>query len=239
MVTDITVARYWDPEIHTEQYSYVDAAVAQGYSILTYDRLGTGDSDKPNAYDVVQVNTQIEILKELTNLARTGQLVKSSKAPNACSKALSAYKAKKVVHIGHSFGSITTAGMLTSYGEISDGAILTGFLYNNETFPNLYETFGLEFARESDPIRFADRSSGYLVQRTPSNIQQIFLKKGSFEPEILQYSEQVKQPGTVGEVVSGELVLGKPAPAFKGPVQVRSLPRTRRKLPRDLWIAFD
>lgn len=42
-----TMSRYWDVEIHSEEYSYVDSALRHGYSILTYDRLGTGILPKP------------------------------------------------------------------------------------------------------------------------------------------------------------------------------------------------
>ena len=39
--------RYWDIDVNPEEYSYLDAAITEGYSILTYDRLGTGQSDIP------------------------------------------------------------------------------------------------------------------------------------------------------------------------------------------------
>ena len=53
--------RYWDakPELGTK-YSYVNNALAAGYPILTYDRLSTGLSSKPDAYRVVQAPLQLE-----------------------------------------------------------------------------------------------------------------------------------------------------------------------------------
>lgn len=108
-------------------------------------------------------------------LSRQGKLVESSKAERPCSNlTFSQYKPSKVVHIGHSFGSFTTGGMLAAYGNLSDGAILTGFLINSESSKIKPESFGFEFAQASDPRRFADRPSGYIVQATESNIQQIF-----------------------------------------------------------------
>lgn len=68
--------RYWDSEYEPENYSYVRAAVGAGYSVLTWDRLGTGQSDKPDAYDVVQAPLELEILREITILARSRQLSK-------------------------------------------------------------------------------------------------------------------------------------------------------------------
>lgn len=64
------LSRYWDVEINPEEYSYVDSALRHGYSILTYDRLGTGNSTKADAYDVLQAAVQIEVLRGLTELSQ-------------------------------------------------------------------------------------------------------------------------------------------------------------------------
>lgn len=49
---------------------------------------------------------------------------------------------------------------------------IAGFLINphllNEVGP---ASFGCELAREGDPSRFGDRPSGYIVQKTKSNVQ--------------------------------------------------------------------
>lgn len=218
------LSRYWDVEINPEEYSYVDSALRHGYSILTYDRLGTGNSTKADAYEVLQASVEIEVLRGLTELSRTGDLVQSSKVVGAScddTSTLENYTPTKIAHVGHSYGSFMTSGLLSRYGNLSDGAILTGFLINehllNEVGP---EAFGYEFAAQSDPNRFADRPSGYIVAATESNIQQIFLKKGTFEPELLRYAELIKQPNAVGELVSGNQAFGRPATDFNGPLQV-------------------
>ncbi|KAK5241614.1 hypothetical protein LTS06_012004, partial [Exophiala xenobiotica] len=64
--------RYWDPELDRENQSYVEASLKAGYSILTYDRLGAGRSDHPDAYSVVQAPLELEILRQLTLMARNG-----------------------------------------------------------------------------------------------------------------------------------------------------------------------
>ncbi|ENH72145.1 hypothetical protein FOC1_g10006517 [Fusarium oxysporum f. sp. cubense race 1] len=210
--------RYWDPELKPEEYSYVHAALSKGYSILTYDRLGTGKSTKADGYNEVQLGLQVAILKELTVLARDGKLLASSKILGKHpEKSFNSYKPKKVVHVGHSFGSATTSGLLSLHGNLSDGVILTGFLPNNQSGKVGANAFGFEFARQHDPRRFGDRPAGYAVQASLSSIQQIFLKKGSFEVEALEYAEKIKQTGTVGELSS--TLIGKPAAEFKGPLQ--------------------
>ncbi|KAK0625970.1 hypothetical protein B0T14DRAFT_471472 [Immersiella caudata] len=210
--------RYWDAEVKPEQYSYVNAALAEGYSIFTYDRLGTGGSSKPDAYDVVSAGVQVEILHQLTALARSGKLVSSSKKSGGVSN-LGNYRPKKIIQVGHSLGSAIVIGLLTADGASSDGAIITGFLYNSQIGGASLAPWGFEFAKENDPKKFGDRGSGYIVQATKSNTQLIFLKKGAFEPALLDYAWKIRQPNTVGEFVSLTTVLGHPAPDFKGPIQ--------------------
>ncbi|KAK5653084.1 hypothetical protein OQA88_9371 [Cercophora sp. LCS_1] len=220
--------RYWDVEIHPEHYSYVDAALAEGYSIFTYDRLGTGRSDKPDAYDVVQTNVQVEILRQLTSIARSGKLVASSKKLTGSSSSSSSspdshltnYQPRKVIHVGHSLGSIITVGLITNHPESSDGVIATGFLPTNTTLAGLnLATWGFEFARDNDRALFADHGSGYLVQATKFNVQLSFLRKGTFEPALLDYAWRIRQPVAVSEFLSLGTAFGKEGAKFQGPLQ--------------------
>jgi pimeloyl-ACP methyl ester carboxylesterase len=216
MTTANACHRYWDVELHPENYSYVDAALNAGYSILTYDRLGTGLSEKADAYTVVQFPVEVEILRGLTTLARSGNLVSASNlTSDSITPALRSYRPNKVVHVGHSLGSMTTMGLVSAYSDLTDGVILTGSFFDNET--NIqFNTFGLEYAPANDPKNFADRSSGYLVQGTASAAQQLFLAKGSFEPEMLEYSAKIKQTICVGEMFSASAVVGSRRQHIRG-----------------------
>lgn len=122
--------RYWDVEIKPDEYSYVKAAVDRGYSILTYDRLGTGNSTKADAYTMVQAGVEIEIVRILTELARAGKLISCAKVVGSDANgtdAMDTYVPDKVVHVGHSYGSFMTSGLLARYGNMSDGAILSQY----------------------------------------------------------------------------------------------------------------
>jgi hypothetical protein len=68
------IYRYWDPMINPSEYSYVHSALSSGYSIFTYSRLGTGLSSKPSAYTTVQAPLELEILRTITIMARSGSL---------------------------------------------------------------------------------------------------------------------------------------------------------------------
>ncbi|KAK3291495.1 Alpha/beta hydrolase family-domain-containing protein [Chaetomium fimeti] len=215
--------RYWDAEIKPEEYSYVEAALSEGYSIFTYDRLGTGKSDKPDGYDIVQLNVQVEILRQLTQLARSGKLVSTSKKLSNCTTntRLTKYKPSKVVHVGHSLGSLVSVGLITNYPTESDGLIATGFLITNVPLSGLnVATWGFELARENDPALFRDRGSGYLVSATKSDVQLNFLRKGSFELAMLDYAWQIRQTVTVSEFQSLTTGFGEKGAEFRAPLQM-------------------
>lgn len=182
-------SRYWDADV--EGHSYVNAALEAGYSILTYDRLSTGHSDKPDAYTVAQAQVELEILRQLTMKARSGSF---------------GVNPRKIVHVGHSFGSVLTSAFIGEYPLLSDGAIITGFLENQH--------FGSGMTPWS--VRYAtDRPSGY-VYCQKSGIQTIFFA-GDFTQELLDYGDEIKQPIPLGEITSGAFLLLAHG-SFTGPI---------------------
>lgn len=215
--------RYWDVDVNPQENSYLDAAIAQGYSLLTYDRLGTGQSDVPeDAYDIVQIPTDVEILAGLTQLARSGQLLSSSTivATNTTADSFTAANPpSKIIHIGHSLGSYITTGLLARHGDLSDGSVLTGYYLNSHLGLVNVSFFDHGFAAESEPAKFSHYPSGYLLSTGPENMQKLYLRAGAFAPEILDYVDEVKQPEAVGTYASESVVFG-PATDFKGPLQV-------------------
>ncbi|KAK3358797.1 hypothetical protein B0T25DRAFT_447371 [Lasiosphaeria hispida] len=214
--------RYWEVEIRPEEYSYLDAAISKGYSVLTYDRIGTGESELPDAYDIGQIPAQAEILAGLTTLARSGKLVSSSQIlPATTGIPLPSpfeFQPSKIIHVGHSLGSFITFSFLSSHGALSDGALLTGFLLNKQLGTIAVSHFDHEFAAQHDPSRFAAYPSGYIVLTGQSDIQKLFFRKDGFEPALLEYAEKIKQPEAVGEYPSSDSAAFVPASEFKGPV---------------------
>ncbi|CAO2649773.1 Nn.00g010650.m01.CDS01 [Neocucurbitaria sp. VM-36] len=213
-------SRYWDSEYQPELHSYVDATLKAGYSILTYDRLGTGQSDHPDAYDVVQAPLELEILRQLTLMARNGTLYSfadQAKPADAVFSKLA--KPSKVVHVGHSFGSFLTSAFIANYGNLTDGAIITGYLLTEYLARTGSTTFSVEYAATSSPPY--DRPSGYVVCKK-NGIQNIFFggnPKNAFTPELLQYGNDIKQPVPIGEFASAFWLIGNYGPSFKAPVQ--------------------
>ncbi|CAK7216736.1 hypothetical protein SCUCBS95973_002907 [Sporothrix curviconia] len=216
-------SRYWDSKYLPEQHSFVEAALKAGYSILTYDRLGVGQSDHPDAYQVVQANLELEILRQLTLMARNGSLYKF--AAKAAPTSVAAFQKHgsstpdKVVHIGHSFGSVLTSAFIATYGDLTDGAIITGYVYGQYLGSAGSVSFALEYAATGHP-RF-DRPSGYVVSK-PVGIQTIFFggdPATAYTPALFAYGVSIKQPVPVGEFASAYKILNRPGGSFHAPVQ--------------------
>ena len=217
-------SRYWDaqPPNAGEDYSYINAALQSGYSILTYDRLGTGKSDKPDAYKVVQAPFEIEILRGLTELARNGSLYDVAQIPGPHATF------QKVVHIGHSYGSFVTVGLITAYGNLSDGAIATGGLPVPGVHSSGQTWAGAEYAPQNSAQLFGDAPSGYIVVGNPAAMQTGFFSTlrdntagiGGFEPHVLDYAFSIRATASVGEFTSmqNSSIIG-PALDFTGPLQ--------------------
>jgi pimeloyl-ACP methyl ester carboxylesterase len=173
---------------------------------------------------------EIEILAGLTKIARGGKLMSSSKVPSAISNASAKFDflPTKIVHIGHSFGSYINSLMLTNYPDLIDGAIFTGLYPNNieATDPLNVLNYNHAFAKESDPVRFAEYGSGYFVLDNEETLQKLFFQKATLDPALLTYAESIKQPEAVGEYSSEEGNPLAPAPDYKGPLMV-SLEQSR------------
>lgn len=213
----------WDPSYRPDEFSFVNAALAQGYAVLAYDRLGAGLSSLPDAYDDLQVPLQGEVLRALTELALNGTLVSGSGKTSTGSPSLGGYKAQKVVHVGHSYGSIITNWFIGRYGSLSSGVVLTGFLIDNQ-FANLkVEIADLSYAAEHDPSRFANRTSGYLAFGSLTAFQADSFRKQTLDPQMLTFwQNNIQSSLAVGEVLTLGVGVGDVVSGFNGPLQVSS-----------------
>lgn len=192
--------------------------------MLAYDRLGTGASEKPDAYDILQLPTDLELLASLTRIARSGKLIKSSKVVSVRGKKTEAFdfKPSKIVHIGHAYGSFLMMQMFVKYGTISDGALMTGVYPNQVMVDNMLTVLNYNhaFPKEQDPKRFAEYGSGYFVLDNEQTLQKLFYQKATLDPKLLTYTEKIKQPESVGQYASEGDVVFAPAPDFRGPIMV-------------------
>ena len=135
---------YWDLPYNNFNYSYVDVAVDQyGYSSFAIDRFGIGNSSIADPLDVVQLPAELAAIYEVTEMVRAGK-VEGVPAP------------RKIVHVGHSFGSALSFALAGTYPAASDGLVLTGFSPSDATLYNVFASFNAKLARLNQPLRFGD-----------------------------------------------------------------------------------
>ena len=157
---------YWDI---APGYSYVDASAAAGRATVAYNRLGVGNSDHPDPIQVVQSFVDLEIQHGLVALIHSGKLGSG--------------QFKKVVGVGHSYGSIVQLGQTAKYPGDVDAAVLTGFVDGLGDLPTSILTSNPAIANINGPTRFKGLPNGYLVHDTPISVQLPFFRFPFFDPQ--------------------------------------------------------
>ena len=204
--------KYWDFRLPSAskntQYSYITTALANGYSTFSWDRLGCGLSSVPDPYLVVQAPIELTVLATLTGILRQGGLKGEGIAPP-----------KKVIHVGHSWGSELSNALaaLPQGNELSDGLILTAFSHQFQYGNYFIAASSLHLASTNQPARFGNRSTGYVTWGDKFANQYSFLEYPYFDPAVLDYAESTKFPMTIGELLT-QGALNYNASTFKGPV---------------------
>lgn len=194
---------YWD--FYNSQHSYVDSAAQAGYTTFSYDRLGIGLSDHPDAIQVVQAALEVAIAHQLIQMLRSGYIASTSFV--------------KVVGVGHSLGSELTNAITAQYPKDVDAAVLTGFSVDSAGQNNFFSALDIVIARENQPWCFPTLSNGYVITESQAGNQFAFFRLPYFDPNVLVAATAAKQTLTLGELfTNGQFV--QPAPEFAGPIDV-------------------
>ena len=165
---------YWDI---APGYSYVDAAANAGYATLAYNRLGVGNSDHPDAIQVVQCTTDVEILHGIIQLLRSGRLASTSFT--------------NVIGVGHSYGSIVQLANNGKYPKDTDAAVLTGFTTQLQYLAYAALANNPVIAAQHDPSRFGRLSNGYLTNNAPVSYQLPFFRYPYFDQSSKELSAHI------------------------------------------------
>lgn len=201
---------YWDFYLpgspDDTQYSYINSATAAGYSTLSWNRLGIEPSAIPDPYRELQSLVELAVLVSLTTLVRGGNI---AQVPQP----------QKVLHVGHSWGSILSNALAAVAPQLSDGLVLTAYSHL-VTYQNLFiADTSFHIASQNQPDRFPSEtySTGFLTWPDKYANQYSFLLYPYFDPAALDRAEETKYPFTVGEFLTAS-TLPLEAPTFQGPV---------------------
>ncbi|KAI0387769.1 Alpha/Beta hydrolase protein [Hypomontagnella monticulosa] len=199
---------YWDFPAQHHNYSYVNAALARGYSTFAFDRLGIGESSHGDPVREIQTALEIAALVELTSLLR------AAKVPGISAKY------GKVVHVGHSYGSVQTYALTAAHpSDLSDGIALTGFSLDIGDFVPYFLLGGNFVPARAASATLARYPAGYLASADITAAQVNFFAPGDFDPAILKAAFEAGEPVAVGELLTlGGGIAGNNT--FGGPVLV-------------------
>lgn len=178
---------------------------------MAIDRIGCGNSSKPDPILVVQTPTQVEIAHQIILLARKG----SSPFPR---------KFTKIIVVGHSMGSVITQLLSVNHPTDADAIILTGYSrYIINFLPGIFVTGGLLPAKVVQPEKYGNLAVGYLEASSFPGIEYLFwydpYANGTYyDPAFPAYDYALRGPITVGEGASGAVAAA--TSSFQGPVFV-------------------
>lgn len=195
---------YWDLSYDNYNYSYVDVALQYGYATLAYDRLGIGQSSHGDPISTIQAPLEVAALHAITTMLRAGGISGIST------------QFDKVVHVGHSFGSLQTFELSLMFPGDPDAIVLTGFSVNGSFVADFAQ--GGNFVPANSVPALSAYPAGYFASGDATAVQNNFFAPGDFDPAILQLAFSTGQPVAVGELLTLTVA---PAPnPFTGPVLV-------------------
>ncbi|GLV60495.1 alpha/beta hydrolase [Dictyobacter sp. S3.2.2.5] len=181
---------YWNFPYQPQNYSYVQALTAAGYSTFNIDRIGTGRSSHPPiGLLTVSMGTNAYVVHQVVHALRNGNIGNHS--------------FNRVLLVGHSLGSVTCWIEAGTYHDV-DGVIITGLLHHlNATtlagvVATLYPaTLDQRFAYQLLNVNYA----GYLTTEPGTRGKDFYYVPGT-DPNVLQIDEATKETATPGEFAS-------------------------------------
>ncbi|ETN46236.1 uncharacterized protein HMPREF1541_00420 [Cyphellophora europaea CBS 101466] len=196
---------YWDLSYNNYNYSYVEQALAAGYSTLSHDRLGIGQSARADPIQDIQASLEVSALIALTKLLQNGGISGVSETYS------------KVIHVGHSFGAVQSYALTRDYPQLSSGLVLQGFSQNSTFLP--YFQLGANFVAVQNTPLASQYPAGYFAAGDPSGVHTNFFAPSDFDPAILDLAYSTGQPVSQGELLTiGGAATG--VNTFAGPVLI-------------------
>jgi len=170
---------YWDFPQDPNTYSYVKDAIAKGYATFNVDRIGSGQSGKPDGF-LVNVDNSAFTLHQLVGSLRDGSLT--------------GHAFTTVAGVGHSFGSLIAVAQATQFQNDYDAIVLTGFLHNLGTGAGQAPQFAI-------PTQFDPQLASYpanYFSLVPGARAILFYNTAFADPAIIARDEQERDAIALG-----------------------------------------
>lgn len=175
---------YWDWPQDPATYSYVDKTLQAGRASLSFDRLGVGQSSRPDG-SALNVTSDAEVVHQLITWVHN-------------------HGASQVNSIGHSLGSITVTHEAAVYQDVNR-VVLTGILHIPGTGLNATGFETSLYPAALDP-QFAGMYNLSYLTTLPGRRGPDFYSS-SADPAVIAYDESHKDVFSAAELVSSSLEL--------------------------------
>jgi pimeloyl-ACP methyl ester carboxylesterase len=182
-------------------YSYADALMKAGYAVLTFDRIGNGQSSHPAGASVT-IDANAFVVHQLVQALRSGSIGQTA--------------FQRVVLVGHSLGSITSLAEASAYGDV-DGVVLTGL--SHAVTPSAADA--LQFVQANQDPRFAGQNldDDYLTT-APGTRGSAFYYLPVTDPRVVALDEATKETVTKAELAFGPALAPATSLAIHVPVLI-------------------
>ncbi|KAL8767751.1 MAG: hypothetical protein Q9209_005837 [Squamulea sp. 1 TL-2023] len=176
--------------------SWASYALSQGYSTLSIDRLGSGVSGHPDPLNTVQAPLVADTIHQIIRQVRAGHQIP-----------LPGLGERKIILVGHSFGSILGARISAEHPEAIDGIIHTGFAIptpDQQALPGQLANVYLQ-ASTYDPVRFPSNIyvPGYLVATSKEGRKSTFYSAPEdFSASLYDRDFMLKDTLSLGEAIT-------------------------------------
>lgn len=203
---------YWDWPYQSQQYSYVRHAVAAGHATLNLDRLGYGNSSRPDP-QALDFDAGGQAVRQVVQQLRAGAL---------------GARPETVILNGHSMGGLVAEAAAEHGG--ADAVIVSGISPGGrgdadssadaDTKDPMYP-----FHPAEDDPKFADQpwAAGYLTT-LPDTRAEAFHYPGTYDPAVLPVEEELKDT-----LASAELEAVRPS--SESPRSEQPQPAAGRDIP--------
>lgn len=174
---------YWGFPFHSNNYSYVNQAVKDGYAALNIDRIGSGKSERPSDPDLLTVPSQAYAVNRLVQQLRGGEIANQT--------------FDKIIGVGHSLGGALWIESAAAYDNV-DGLILANSLHTI----NLPFILGIgekmHPANQDFKFKHLGLADGYVTSK-PGARDDLFYNKYNASNLVIWIDEITKAVGTTAE----------------------------------------
>ncbi|THH31553.1 hypothetical protein EUX98_g2644 [Antrodiella citrinella] len=197
---------YWYINGPGSDLNYVEASINAGNAIFVFDRLGNGKSDKPDGIKEVQMSVHIAVVEALISFLRnTG---------------VEGFSFKRMVGVGHSYGSNILANLIAINANVFDALVLTGFTMDTQATPTVTASLAFAIASQVNRTAFGSLSNSYTTPESSINLHQAFFHFPDFPQSALDFLLEHRGVITVGEVLTLGQTLSTVVPNFTAPLLI-------------------